>query len=200
MNKIKLSLLSVIAIIFISCNSNSHKYLEINQNNTELPIILRLAKDDKSHLIRIQFSRKIQLINKSLFNKSFVRINYHYNKTVPMGRDLGIGLFEHDCDNLISISTRGEKNILSKSSANYILYTRHFVDSTKSIQQQFKPYIEKMLKLGKDTLHIGTVAEFKQTHKELFESLTKNDSISIRLLDSSTKSGLGERIAVPVKW
>ncbi|WP_180327341.1 hypothetical protein [Labilibaculum manganireducens] len=32
----------------------------------------------------------------------------------------------------------------------------------------------------------------------LFEQ--KNDSISIRFLDSSTKSGLGERIAVPVKW
>lgn len=57
-----------------------------------------------------------------------------------------------------------------------------------------------MLSLKKDTLHIGTVDEFKQTYKELFESLTKNDSISIQLLDSSTKSGLGKRIAVPVKW
>lgn len=199
MNKIKFSLLSALALIFISCNSNSQKHLEINQKNTELPIIFRLAKDDNNRLIRVQFSREIQIQNKSLFKESFVKIEYHYNETVPVGRDLGIGLFEYDFDNLKSISTRGKKNIPSKSSVNYILYTRHFLDSTKSVQQQFKPYIEKMLSSGKDTLHIGTVAEFKKKHKELFESLTKNDSISIRFLDSSTKSGLGERIAVSVK-
>ncbi len=73
----------------------------------------------------------------------------------------------------------------------------HFLDSTKSIQQQFKPYIEKILKENKDTLHIGTVAEFKKKHKELFEKLTKNDSISIQFLDGKK---LGERITVPVEW
>ena len=54
-----------------------------------------------------------------------------------------------------------------------------------------------MLVENKDTLHIGTVDEFKKRHKALFEKLTNGDSISIQFLDGKK---LGERITVPVEW
>ena len=38
-----------------------------------------------------------------------------------------------------------------------------------------------MLAQNKDTLHIGTVQEFKKKHKKLFELFTKNDSLSIQI-------------------
>ncbi len=54
-----------------------------------------------------------------------------------------------------------------------------------------------MLAENKDTLHIGTVKEFKQKHTALFHKLTKGDSISIQFLDNNK---LEERITVPVEW
>lgn len=54
-----------------------------------------------------------------------------------------------------------------------------------------------MLAEKKDTLLIGTVTEFKIKHKELFERLTKNDSISIQFLDGKK---LRKRVTVPVEW
>ena len=79
----------------------------------------------------------------------------------------------------------------------YLIKSKHFVDSTKAIQKQLKLYKEKMLTEGKDTLHIGTVKEFKQKHMELFKKLTTGDSISIQFLDGKK---LGERVTVPVEW
>ena len=93
--------------------------------------------------------------------------------------------------------TRGKKVIKSSDTISFVSFTSHFINNEDSIQQQFKPYIEQMLKENKDTLHVGTVSEFKQNHKELFEKLTKNDSISIQFLDGKK---LGERITVPVEW
>nr|WP_320117752.1 hypothetical protein [uncultured Marinifilum sp.] len=197
MNKLLKSLVFGISLLLINCESIQNT-ITINHSNTYFPIIVRMTKEDNS-IIGIRFPNKITVENKSLFKESFVKIEYRY-KNIPLERNYGIGLFEQENGKLIKTSNNKKKTISSKGSIEFVYYTRHFVDSTKSIQLQFKPYIDKMVRLGKDTLHIGTVDEFKQTHKELFESLTKNDSISIRFLDSSTESGLGERIAVPVKW
>ena len=199
MNKFKLIILSVITMTLISCNGNQQNHIEINQQNTELPIIFRLAKDNENHLIRIQLPKEIQIKNNSFFKESFVKIDYHYY-SVPMGRDLGIGLFEKDCNSLKSLSLTGKKTIPRKSSLSYIYYTRHYIDSSQFIQSQLRPYVDMMMKLNQDTIAVETVAEFKLKHGELLRQLTDNDSISIQFLYSSTKSGLGERIAVPVNW
>lgn len=199
MNKLfKIVICGISLLLFFSCNNNKQA-VTINCDNTIDPIIVRMTREDSS-IISIKFPQKVLIQNNSFFKKSFIKIEYRYNNNIPLGRNYGIGLYEQKNEMLVKISNNKKKTISPKNQLGYVFYTRHFVDSTKSIQQQFKPYIEKMLRFKKDILHIGTVAEFKQTHKELFESLTKNDSISIRFLDSSTESGLGERIAVPVKW
>ena len=197
MNKFLIIFISVtILILNYGCDS-VNKSVNIEQFNVDYPLAIRLSKEKT--VIRLQFPNKIKVENKSLVSESFVEIEYIYNN-IPLERDLRMGLFEEKDKKLIKISNNKKKIISSKGQLEYVFYTRHFVDSTKAIQQQFKPYVEKMLRLEKDTLHIGTVVEFKKKHKELFESLTKNDSISIRLLDPNSKSGLGERIVVPVNW
>ncbi|MFA9372121.1 MAG: hypothetical protein ACERIH_10465 [Labilibaculum antarcticum] len=197
MNKIFKIFIFATLILLSYCCGNIRKSINIKQFNVDYPLIIRLSKENT--VIRLQFPKKIIIENKSFFKRDFVEIEYDY-KNMPLGRDLRIGLFEKVNGKLTKVSNNKMKTISAKGSLEFVYYTRHFVDSTKAIQQQFKPYIEKMLRLKKDTLHIGTVVKFKKKHKELFESLTKNDSISIRFLDSGTKSGLGERIAVPVKW
>ncbi|MFA9372112.1 MAG: hypothetical protein ACERIH_10420 [Labilibaculum antarcticum] len=198
MNKLfKIVICGISLLLFFSCNNNEQA-ITINCDNTIDPIIVRMTREDNS-IISIKFPQKILIQNNSFFKKSFIKIEYRYNN-IPLGRNYGIGLYEQKNEILVKISNNKKKTISPKNQLVYVLYTSHYIDSTKSVQQQLKPYVEKMLRLKKDTLRIGTVVEFKQKHKELFENLTRNDSVSIRFLNSSTKSGLGERIAVPVKW
>ncbi|WP_234859056.1 hypothetical protein [Aquimarina aquimarini] len=195
MNKVfKILTLIVLCFIFLKCK-NIKEAISIKQIEIKKPIITRLTLEDTT-ILNIKFPNKLIIKNNSFTNKAFVKIEYEYNN-IPYDRDYGISLFKKSNKSLKSISTTGKKIIPSKKSLEYIYYTRHFVDSARSIQEQFKPYIEKMLSENKDTLHIGTVKEFKAKHAELFNKLTKNDSISIQFLDGKE---LGERITVPVKW
>ncbi|WP_233268673.1 hypothetical protein [Cellulophaga sp. L1A9] len=154
------------------------------------------TKDTENLIIRIQFPNKITISNNSFSSENFITLDYKYNN-VPIGRDLHIGLFSQEGNILIKTTNNSRKTIPGNKSLEYVYYTRHFVDSTEAIQQQFKPYVQEMLEENKDTLHIGTVSDFKKNHKELFERLTKNDSISVQFLDGNK---FGERISVPVEW
>ena len=183
----------LILFLFLSCSSSKSK-IEISQSKSNSSIIIYLSR--KNTIIIVQFPNEITIKNNSFNKKSFVKINYKYNKE-PRQRNLRIKLFRNEKGKLTSISTTGKKSIHRGDSLKYFYFTRHFIDSSKATQQYFKPYIAKMLKENKDTLHIGTVAEFKEKHKKLFKKLTQNDSISIRFLNGKK---LGKRVTVPVEW
>ncbi|WP_010522838.1 hypothetical protein [Aquimarina agarivorans] len=193
MNKIFKTLI-FLGLIFslVECNPTK-KNIVITQKKSKESIVLRMESKYNT-VFGIKFPQKLEFENKSLSNKSFVMVNYQYEDSLTKWRNLGIELYT---DELERISNNKKKIISSKTKLSYILYTRHFIDSTSSTQAQFKTFIKKMLSQNKDTLHIGTVKEFKKTHKELFEKLTKNDSISIQFLEGKK---LGERVTVPVKW
>ncbi|MBO0591720.1 hypothetical protein I2486_09905 [Cellulophaga sp. E16_2] len=196
MNKIfKLIIFVSIGILFISCGSVSND-IKFKQGATNYNVILRKTKDTENLIIKIQFPNKITITNNSFSSETFITLDYKYDN-VPTGRDLHIGLFSQEGNVLMKTTNNSRKTIPSNKSLEYVYYTRHFVESTEAIQQQFKPYVQEMLEENKDTLHIGTVSDFKKNHKELFERLTKNDSISVQFLDGNK---FGERISVPVEW
>ena len=195
MNKLLIKFLLLLLSVFTQCKSVNHK-VNITQREVSQEVIIRTASDVKNSIIAIQFPNEIILSNNSSRKRDLLTIDYKYNN-IPSNRNLNLGLFTNKNGKLKRIRNNKKKIIPSKQSLNFIFYSRHFVDSTKLTQHQFKAYIDKMLAENKDTLHIGTVSEFKKKHKELFEKLTKNDSISIQFLDGKK---LGERITVPVKW
>lgn len=165
----------------------------IRLKETNLPIIVRLNKK-YNFISRINFPNTIQLENKSTHPKSFLRIDYKY---FPYTKGIGEDVYESENKILVKIRNNQKKTVSPLKTKELIVYSWYRLDSTTLTQQQFKPYIEKMLAEGKDTLHIGTVSEFKSKHKELFDKLTQNDSISIQFLEGKK---LGERITVPVEW
>ena len=196
MNKLS-KILIYFSLIFLASNCDSIKRnIIINQKKTTTTIIIKSSLKD-SIIYNIKIPNRLKIKNKSLLNESFIMIEYLYKDSLSNWANRNIELYKVKGKKLERISNNKKKTIPSNESLEYIYYTRHFIDSTKSIQEQFKPYIEKMLAENKDTLHIGTVDEFKQKHKELFKKLTKNDSISIQFLDGKK---LGERITVPVAW
>ncbi len=195
MNKflIRFSLLSL--FIFTHCKSIDNN-ITITQKEASQEIILRTAKDVKNYVIRIQFPKEIIISNNSLYTFDILSLHYMYNN-IPSNRNLDLGLYITENDTLKMIMNNKSKLIFPKKELRFIIYSRHFVDDTKSIQEEFKPYIQKMLAQNKDTLHIGTVQEFKKKHKKLFELFTKNDSLSIQFLE---KYKFGELITIPLKW
>jgi len=196
MNKLKTFLFVILLNTIISCKSTAQDKIQIKQGNNNEKVILKLAKDENK-IIRINFPNQLSIINNSILDISFVKIKYAYNKTIPSKQDLNIELFQISDLGIKPISSRGKKDVKTKQKNEYVYYTRHFLDSTENTQKHFSSYAKKMLLEGKDTLHIGTVKEFKQKHKKVFERLTKNDSISIQFLDNRK---LGTLITVPVEW
>ncbi|MCD9583944.1 hypothetical protein [Tenacibaculum maritimum] len=184
----------LLLFLFITCKTVKRTII-ITQKETILPVYALLSNDTQ-RIIRLCFPIKVNLKNTSSSEQSFIKVNYEYN-SIPRELAYGVSLFKKKKASLIRISNNQKKGIPSYSSKEYILYTRHFVDSISSIQQQFKPYINQMLTTNKDTLHIGTVTEFQQKHPKLFQQLTKNDRISIQFLEGKK---LGKPISIPVTW
>lgn len=193
MNK-KIALGILIIYLLVNCKSKQ-QVIQIIQKTTDYPITLRLSHK-YTKVIGIKFPQRINIKNNTTKRESFVKIDYEYN-SIPKERSYGLSLFTEKNNSLVKISNNKKKAILPNNNREYIFYTRHFVDSISSIQNELKPYITKMLELGQDTLAIGTIAEFKTKHNDLLKKLTKDDSISIRFLNNNK---LGKRISVPVKW
>ncbi|MBU3026006.1 hypothetical protein [Zobellia galactanivorans] len=180
------------ALFFWGCQSNK---LTLKSRLTKQPIIIKYSKEYNS-IYGIKIPIQLDITNESIYSKSFITIDYKYN---PYNKGVGEEIYIIN-DSIYKIKNNKKKTVPSLGKNNYIVYSRYRIDrfDTENIyQQQFKPYIKKMLEENKDTLHIGTVGEFKTKHAALFEKLTKNDSISIQFLDGRE---LGERITVPVEW
>ena len=196
MNKVKIIFLSITTILIFSCKGNLQKNIEINQNEANLPVVIRLAKDNKDRVISLELPGTLKIENSTNERVKFLRIYYKYNENIPQERKSGFGISLYDIKNELLENIRNKKTIMKDGEIlNYIFYSSHYIDST--ISKELISYSQKTYPTDKDTLHIGTVDEFKQKHKELFEKLTKNDSISIQFLDGKK---LGERVTVPVEW
>ncbi|MBO0592754.1 hypothetical protein I2486_15225 [Cellulophaga sp. E16_2] len=189
--------INIVILVFLFFNCTGAKQaIKINQANSDYDVVIQFAKGGMDDVINIKFPNQIIIKNNSFSKRYFNLIKYTY-KNIPNNRDYGIGLFQQDENSLKKIKNNSKKNISPYGQLQYIYYTRHFVDSSKNIQDQFNIYIQKKTSKNKDTLHIGTVSDFKKNHKELFERLIKNDSISVQFLDGNK---FGERISVPVEW
>jgi hypothetical protein len=189
MNK-NISYLFLIIITLTKCGSNNQV---IKTFDTDQQVVIRYnVKYD--YIFRVNLPIGINFQNRFTDNKFFIKVKYKYE---PYSEGIGEDLYQFDLTKWIKIKNNKKKNTDLFEKNNLSLYSWYRLDSTKATQQQFTPYIKKMLAENKDTLHIGTVKEFKKNHGELFKALTKGDSISIQFLDGKK---LGERITVPVVW
>jgi len=195
MNK-QFAFYSLIFLFLISCKS-SVDLLEFKSYQVDKPVIIKRPIDNKNRIIRVYFPSQISVTNTSYFKKiDFISFKYLY-QNIPVDRDYGIDLYLEYQNNLKEIRNNKKKTINRGETLNFIYYTKHFVDSSKETQTILAPYARKMLAQNKDTLHIGTLTEFKTKHPLLFEKLTKNDSISLKLLEGKP---VWDRITVPVEW
>ncbi len=188
----KKTLIFITIICYISCNAPKES-IKIDFINSTNEITLFYSKKMKA-IWAISFPMNINIDCSKSKNNSFRNYSYKYGNNL---KGKGMKLYSVENDKFIKQDFTKIK-ILKKDKKNkFLIISKHFIDTTKSNSIYLKSYLEKMLKEGKDTLHIGTVSEFRTKHKELFEELTKKDSISIQFLNGKK---LRERITVPVEW
>ena len=184
-------LITICALLLIFTISSCVKDLNINRIDSKHPVIVKMNIEDQV-ITGIKFPFELSVSNRNLSNKGFGDIIYKYGFK---NRGAGIEIYHGN----ERIPIEGIKYVPAGKDENYFIYSRHFTDFSETTQNQLKPYVQKMLELNQDTLHVGTVAEFKEHHPELFKMLTENDTISIRHL-KGRNSGLGERVAIPANW
>lgn len=187
-------ILLIITFCCLGCKTTEENII-LTQNESDEPIILRLSKKYKK-IITIKLPLELKIENHSLKRNAFIRVNYNYNST-QRSRSYGISLFTKKNDILEEISNNKKKEIAPFNNREYVVYTAHFLDSSATTQKELKVYAEKMIKNNQDTLAILKKQEFKRLHKNLIKKITKNDSISIGVINGN-KSRI--KVAIPVNF
>ena len=122
--------------------------------------------------------------------REFTSIEYDYH---PFDKGIRVPLYYVKNNQLIRLEQSIKKKIAPYQNKEYLIYTRHRVDTSEYFQKHFTVYIDKMLKLNQDSLLIGTVSNFKNKHGSILKLLTNKDSVYVNLWES-------EDIGVPVKY
>ncbi|CAA0238645.1 Probable lipoprotein precursor [Tenacibaculum maritimum] len=188
MNRFKIITLSI-TICLIGCKSSKGN-LEATLLESQQKVVILLNKKYKK-IALIELPLKVQLTNNSYSSKTFASIQYKY---LPYEKGIGNPLYIEKNNTLIRVKQATKKYLAPLEKKEYIIYTRHRMDTSKYIQQQFKPYIDMMMAKKTDTLTIGTINQFKQKHSKLLLSLTKQDRIYINIWKSKND------ISIPVTW
>jgi len=184
----------IFSFFLLGCKS-ANKAIQMEQLKTDFPVISLLSK--KYNKIKIiKFPIRLKLYNPLWEQKVYSSINYNYNTYV---KGIGESLYIEKNGDLKEIRQTKQKTIAPYQSEEYIVYSAYRIDSSDVIQQQFKPYIDEMLKNKQDTLVVGTVKEFKKKHKVFLEQLIMGDSIYLRVLNAE-RNGYEKGVKIPVKF
>ncbi|CAA0228515.1 putative lipoprotein [Tenacibaculum maritimum] len=179
--------------------------------------IVKLTTSDKYQVVlrnseklkgfwAIQFPFEIEITNDSYRNRMLLHFqyycNYYYLKKEKKGCSVGT-MYKLNNDKLINRSIRKDKDIPWKTTKKYLFYSRHYLDTLKYPRSFFKEYYQKLKESGlKDSLPVGTLAEFKKKHPKILEDLLKNDSIYFRFPfpKRDKVKGYSEGVKVPVVY
>ncbi len=182
----------LIFFCLISCSTSKEScVVKIKESNQQVTLFFSNKMSTVS-VISLPFNLNIKNTNSS--RKSFRNYTYNYGNQL---KGNPIKLYLNDENRLIKQSFTKIKYIEGNATNKYLIKSKHFIDTLRFDKVFFKPYILKMKDLNQDTLSIGTISQLRAKHKDLFEQLIKNDSISILFLNNKK---LGERIVVPIKW
>lgn len=89
-------------------------------------------------------------------------------------------LFVNKNDSLILYNRKSDFMVLTTIPREYVVYTRHLdIDTSARVQNLFTNYVSRMKTEGKDTLHIETISQLKQTNPELVYGFLQRDSIEL---------------------
>ena len=100
---------------------------------------------------------------------------------------------------LLTPYRRGRIVIDSLSNEIFVFHTGHSIRYEDSILQSvFRPFISQIKNTGKDTLHIGTIQEFKKKYPEIINLLLQDDSVQFWIYTPWSKDN-GNHFILPIE-
>ncbi|MCV6628284.1 MAG: hypothetical protein OIF50_00340 [Flavobacteriaceae bacterium] len=168
--------------------------LQINSVNLNEDVKIIVNKES-GEVIFIQFPFKININNLSNRKKDIIKIAYEYHSTNPY-KSIEAEYYFIENSRRKRVSSTGKKSVPPNGSITLKCISRHNVEDD-SLNNKYSFTNKKVLD-NPNPLRLSKVEDFKKKHPGLLERLTKNDSISITLLNSEDMPG--EVIKVPVRY
>lgn len=175
MKRILLILFSV--SVLVSCSKvNITKDVKINQVESDYPVILNPGKDGTVYSIFFPLAFKIskRTLNKVRLSKpTYLRFD-EFGEWIPTASFL---YYSEDND-LIWPKDNDKLRILQFREREWVLYARYcHLSKELYIQEFFASDLKRARSECKDTLHIGSMRQLKQTNPGLLNNLLQGDSI-----------------------
>ncbi len=183
--KTKNYLYIIFLFVLTACGQKKAKNIEndlnIIVNETNEPLILRYNKKNNT-IAMVMFPYNIMIYNNTDAKHIIERCYYLYRRKNGRGEGKAGGLLHYKTDkNLYSFIEYSEKKLIKKNdSLDYLLYSLHTLKEKNIEQQQaLGVYKEEMRAQQKDTMHVGSLEEFRKKHPKLTEYFLESDLIRV---------------------
>ena len=174
MNNMRIILIVFFAITIGGCSIDTS---DIEQIETDAPVILKLDKKNRVRLI--QFPIGVKISNPTPLKQGFVRIEclLHKNPYKFESRSKRVEMYQTSSTSHMRIPSNNLKYIPSFGKKEIFIYTIHNIDTSDFYRNRLENYRLKMLESNLDTLAVGSLKEFRLNNKELVNHLLGKDSL-----------------------
>lgn len=171
---IKIFCIIFTVLIAVSCVSpNFSDNVTIRQTKSDYSVVISKNEEDKALVL---FYLTYDISKKSICKIRLGDATYFAKKDRVFWYPAT--LYSIDADSLVYVNNAyNKKRFLSYFPQKYVVGRRHYMKNFPNAQRILAPYFEKMKSEHKDTLHIGTIQQLKQTNPELMNELLQEDSI-----------------------
>jgi len=185
----------VIAIIVAGCNIDVS---DIEQIETDFPVILRLDKKDRVRLIKFPIGVKIN--NRFPLKQGFVRIEclLYKNPYEFESRLKWVEMYERSNNSYVPVASNNLKYIPSLGYKEYFIYTIHNIDTSEFYKNSLEKYRLQMMELDLDTLAVGSLKKFTLENKILVNKLLGKDSLVLTFDEFKDKPRF--YVTVPIEF
>ena len=161
-------------LIAVSCiSSNFSDNVTIRQTESGYSVVISKNEEDK---VLVLFYLTYDIRKKKMCKIRLSSAKYFSEKDKTFW--FPAILYSINADSLVYVNDAyNKKRFLSYFSLKYVVRGRHYMKNFPDAQRILAPYFEKMKSEHKDTLHIGTIQQLKQTNPELMNELLQGDSI-----------------------
>ncbi|WP_159319870.1 hypothetical protein [Tenacibaculum maritimum] len=149
-----------------------------------------LLNDGEKDFWIISIPFEITITNPSYKKRRLSYYKYYCNKSSIKKKKCYSAIMYRETQGILNKKYVWKDNLKPKQTKKYIIYSRHIIDTLKYPRSFFKEYYQKLKESGlKDSLPVGTLAEFKKKHSKMVAHLLKKDSIyfSFPRLDNGNK-------------
>lgn len=176
----KIVVLSTILIVFL-CGCASGNKVNINQISSEYPIVLKKGRgSDKVSAVKIPLAFEIS--KESLKKVQLANEGYWYNNKYFRRDSWGAGITTFHVENNTLKANIYLQDIKFRKKV-FVAYTSHRPQYAEGdeLSDFFEPYLKKMRRENKDSLHIESVDILKAKSPRIIENFLCGDSILFRV-------------------